>query len=250
MTRIDGLIDNVYTAQIKQRESELNALQSKVNPHFLYNTLEMISGMANESKTEEVTKATRSLGKLLQYSLRFENELVTVREEVVNINHYLAIQQMRFGNRFHTIIDFSPKALDYHILKLIIQPLIENSIFHGLEPKIGEGTVLISGNILNDGDLEIIVADNGVGIPYEDQVIINESLDSGINGFIKDTETHSINVNRGFALMNIHSRLQLRYGSESGLTIKSSPQEGTSVTLLIKSPRIIVSENDKGINNV
>jgi len=240
--RINTLINREYAAQIKRKEAELSALQSKINPHFLYNTLEMIKSMSEEENFSGIYDATHYLSKILQYSLHFENELVTVREEIASVRYYVKIQQMRFNNRFKVIFDLPPKVLDCKILKFIIQPLVENSIYHGLETKLGSGVIIISGAIKPDGGLSITITDNGVGISEEDLKIIQNSLKSGINGFIeqqdddplllKNTRVHS---NRGFALMNIHTRLQLRYGTKSGLMINSSPNRGTTVTVNIDS---------------
>lgn len=231
--RINTLIDSVYTAQIKQREAALNTLQSKINPHFLYNTLEMIAAMAADGRAEDINYATSSLAKILRYSLKFENEFTTVRKEMENVNNYLYIQKMRFGDRFRIISDLPPAVLNHSILKLVIQPLVENSIFHGLEPKLGQGIILISGELSADGSLCISIADNGIGISEKDMKTIQESLQSGINKFEKEPAQDIMRSNRGFALMNIHSRLQLKYGPESGLKIESSPDHGTTVRLII-----------------
>ena len=225
--RIKLLINNVYTAQIKQKEAELNALQSKINPHFLYNTLEMLANMADDDANVKIASASRSLGKILHYSLRFENEMATVREELQYVNHYLHIQQMRFNNRFEVVYDLTPAVLDFPILKLVIQPLLENSVYHGLEPRRGKGVLLISGERTPTGIILRII-DNGIGISNETLQTINESLLSGINGFSQEP-----GGNRGFALMNIHSRIQLKYGPKSGLMIESAKNKGTTVSLII-----------------
>ena len=232
VNRINDLIDNVYKTGLRQKESELEALQSKINPHFLYNTLEMISAMASDNDTDSVVEATKNLGKILRYSLRFDNETVTVREEIEHLKHYISIQQMRFNNRFNVVIDMPPDVLDSHIIKLIIQPILENSIYHGLEPKLGEGTVLISGERTEEGSLIITITDNGVGIHESDLVKIKESLKSGVNGFVKRNRQIP-SQNSGFALLNVHARLQLKYGIESHLDINSTLGMGTRITLYI-----------------
>lgn len=225
--RIKLLINNVYSAQLKQREAELSALQSKINPHFIYNTLEMIGNMADKHQISDISDISRNLGIILHYSLRFENELATVREELQHVRYYLAIQQMRFSNRFEVVYDLTPDVLDFQILKLIIQPLVENSVSHGLEPKLGKGVLIVSGERTDTG-IVLRIIDNGIGISEDVLQIINESLKSGVNGFTQD-----VGGNRGFALMNIHSRIQLKYGKNSGLKIESTQNSGTIVTLII-----------------
>ncbi len=240
--RINTLINREYAAQIKRKEAEINALQSKINPHFLYNTLEMIKSMAEEDNFSGIYNAAHYLGKILQYSLQFENELVTVREEIASVRYYVKIQQMRFNNRFNFVYDLTPEVLDCKIIKFIIQPIVENSIYHGLETKLGNGVVIIDGSIKPNNGLTITISDNGVGISEEDLNIIRDSLKSGVNKFDKHQDNdpllldnNAVHSNRGFALMNIHTRLQLYYGKNSGLIIDSSLNHGTTVTVNIES---------------
>ena len=165
------------SAAIFDKQAELTALQSQINPHFLYNTLESIRGQALMDDNFEIAKMVEALGAFFRYSISRKGNLVTLRDEIANINNYMLIQRYRFNNRFslEIIIDEEDEvAYDFQIPRLIIQPVVENAIFHGLEEKLEGGRVIIE-VIVTEKHLIITISDNGKGIPEDDMETITRA---------------------------------------------------------------------------
>lgn len=226
--RIKSLIDNVYTAQIKRKEAELNALQNQINPHFLYNTLEMIGNIAEIENVPQISSITKSLGRMFRYSIKSEKEVVSIKEEINHSKNYLNIQQLRFDNRFEVVFDTDDDVKDCKILKLLMQPIIENAIFHGLEKKVGKGVVVVTAKRINEDEIEMAVTDNGIGIDDDTLCLINKSLKANINYLGEEG-----NNTRGFALVNVNSRINLFFGEKYGLRIETQKNRGTKVIIHI-----------------
>ena len=200
------LYDRLYHAYLKEREAELRALQAQINPHFLYNTLDSIYWMAMLSNHEKIARMAVSLSESFKLSLNKGRETILIANELKHIEHYMTIQNIRYNNRFIYVQDVDESLMPLEILKLILQPLVENAITHGLEPKIGEGTVRLTG--YRDGDdLVFIVEDDGVGI--------------GDMSMIEN----------GYGLRNVRERLRLYYGESGRFEIVSAKDKGTTVTL-------------------
>lgn len=219
-------------SQIFDKQAELTALQSQINPHFLYNTLECIRGQALIDDNVEIAKMTEALSAFFRYSISKKGNFVTLREELDNINNYMMIQQYRFNNRFslEIMIDEEDKvAYDYLVPKLIIQPLIENAIFHGLEEKVAGGKVTIE-IILTDNSMMIIVSDNGKGIEKERLRLLNERIHAGAL-YLEPGEKGSTHT--GIALPNVNKRIQLLFGMQYGLQVYSTPGRGTDVEITV-----------------
>jgi len=200
--------------------TELKALQAQVNPHFLFNTLNTIARLAlleGASKTQEIVYA---LADLLRENLRDIDVPRTLEKEVKATKDYLAIQQVRFGDRIQTFIDIDPQIMNMMIPALTLQPLIENSIIHGLEKKIEGGQIYISGRIEGE-EIVITVRDTGVGVDIEH---IRNIFSAG-----KRTITHGHTT--GIGLINVHKRIQHHFGSEYGLKMESQVGEGTSCSI-------------------
>lgn len=211
-------------AQLLKKQAELDALQSQINPHFLYNTLEAIRGQALEYGLHDIELMTRSLSKLFRYSISNHNTMVTLREELDNIDNYLYIQHLRFNNKFTKTSHIDEDALDYMVPKLIIQPIVENAIYHGLEMKIGQGEIIISAYITKS-KLIIDISDNGLGISEYKLRQLNAKL-SKKNTLIKvNTKGSSI------GLQNINARIRLTFGQEYGISVYSTEGVGTDVQL-------------------
>lgn len=219
-------------SQIFDKQTELTALQSQINPHFLYNTLECIRGQALIDDNVEIAKMTEALSSFFRYSISKNGNFVTLREELDNINNYMLIQQYRFNNRFtlEIMIDEEDKvAYDYLVPKLIIQPVIENAIFHGLEEKVAGGRVTIE-IILTDTSMMLIVSDNGKGIEKEKLKELNERIHA-TNMYLETKKKGSIYT--GIALPNVNKRIQLLFGSQYGLNVYSTPGRGTDVEITV-----------------
>lgn len=212
------LTDDIVREQEEKRKSELDALQSQINPHFLYNTLDSIMWMIEAEKYEDAISMVQALGSLFRISLSKGKTLITIEDEIRHAQSYVAIQKYRYKNRFEAFFDVDNSLTHYKTIKLIIQPLIENAIYYGMEFMDGDGEIHI--RVKPDGaDLSIEVADNGPGIP-------TERLSS-----LLTEETRERSRGSGIGLRNVHQRIKLYFGSAYGLEIESEPDEGTLVRI-------------------
>ena len=219
-------------AEIFDKQTELTALQSQINPHFLYNTLETIRGQALLDGNEEIASMTEALGAFFRYSISGKGTMVTLRDELANINNYMLIQRYRFNNRFslETVIDEEDEAAyECMVPRLIIQPVVENAIFHGLEDMDESGKVTIE-ILLTEKNLILMISDNGKGIPEDELERLNERIHSDD---VKLLEPQSGTHRTGIALPNIDRRLRLLYGEGYGVNVYSTPGQGTDVEILI-----------------
>lgn len=217
VTRIRQLMDQIVREQEAKRISELNALQAQINPHFLYNTLDSIVWMAEKGKMQEVITMVTSLARLFRISISKGRNIITVDEEIEHAKNYLIIQQIRFKNKFTFVINVDDEVRKCKTLKLILQPIIENSIYHGIEYMVDEGLITINAGKRN-GRLMFEIIDNGLGI-------MPETLKN-----ILAFEHHS-DKGSGVGLKNVHERIRLYYGSDYGIEIESEPEEGTTVRI-------------------
>ena len=217
--RIQELMEQNIREQEAKRKSELKALQSQINPHFLYNTLDSIIWMAEGKKNEEVVLMTASLARLLRQSISNEDEVVSIGQEVEYARGYLTIQKMRYKDKMEFQIEVDPSILHIPLIKLVLQPVIENAIYHGLKYKESKGLLLVKGFMKNDNAV-LQVIDNGVGMDEETLAHIYER--------------HKMNYqSNGVGVYNVQKRLQLYYGNEYGITYESKKGEGTTATITI-----------------
>lgn len=215
--KLKNLIEEVFTAKIKEQEAELKVLISQINPHFFYNTLDSIHWMAIRNKDYAVADQLEALSEIFRHVLSRGSDMVTVKSEVEFLNHYMMLMQARFGRRIRIHI-YLPEELNTHLIpKLIIQPLVENAILHGLEPKKEGGLIEVTVG-RSPSALEIMVSDDGVGAD-EDQIR------SRMNGHSDLQDT--------FALCNIDERIKLRYGNGYGLKFESRMGVGCRVTVTL-----------------
>lgn len=224
----DGLIEantKLYEARLAKKRSELAYLKSQINPHFLYNTLETMKGSAIEEGAPNTMEMTKALGQIFRYSIKGD-DMVKLSDEFGIIKSYVKIQQIRFNGRIKVHYEFSDEMLDLRIPKMIIQPIVENAIFHGLEAKVGRGSLWIGGEIAGD-IMNIWVKDDGVGIDVRKLDEINVSL---LNTRGKQ-EIHSDSQHMG--LYNVNNRIKLAFGEQYGLQLISSPEAGTEVIMKI-----------------
>ena len=213
------LMEQNVEEQRQKRKSELKALQAQINPHFIYNTLDSIIWMAEWGKTKEVVLMTSSLAKLLRQSISNQNELVRVEEEVEYTRSYLTIQKMRYKDKLKYEILVNPEIQSKKIPKLVLQPLVENAIYHGIKYKEGKGVVCIDG--YKEGSSMVLkVQDDGIGMNEEQLKKIFEK---------RETDTRR----NGVGVLNVHERIQLYYGKEYGLKFSSIEGFGTTVEIRI-----------------
>ncbi len=220
ISEIERLIEEKYRLGKEVKHLELKALQAQINPHFLYNTLDLINWMSVRYKAHEIRTLVSALSKFYKLSLSKGEDMVTVREELEHVSTYVQIQNMRYEDRIKLIVDVPETLLDCQILKLVVQPLVENAIFHGIMLKDEEsGTVRISGEIYLD-NLFLHVKDDGIGMSKDK---IHNILSGKVN-----TQDH-----HGYGVRNIHERLHLNYGNGFGLSYRSVYGMGTTVTIKI-----------------
>lgn len=205
----------LYESELVKKQSELAYLQSQINPHFLYNTLESIKGMAVEEGAYNIFNMTKALAMVFRYSIK-GTDSVPLREELRIIKSYIDIQKIRFGSRLEAEYRFPEEILDIKVPKMILQPIVENAIYHGIEPKVGEGLLLLEG-YLSENVLHISIKDNGVGIE-----------DPKLNTLVK-----SDHQTTGIGLENVNNRIKLTYGSEYGVRLYSEAGKGTEVVIMI-----------------
>lgn len=219
-----------YVEQITRKQSELDALQSQINPHFLYNTLDSIRGIALSEGIAEIAHMTEALSAFFRYSVSKKSNIVTLEEELRNVDYYFAIQQYRFNNRFvlKKILAEDPDLLDCALPKLTLQPLVENALYHGLETKIGGGTITVRVT-MTERRLIINVVDDGIGIDAATLDALNKHLDSGQPAQPQVDSSRS----SGIALINVNQRIKLLYGSAYGITLYSTLELGTDVELVL-----------------
>ena len=217
--RIQELMEQNVYEQEQKRKSELKALQSQINPHFLYNTLDSIIWMAEGKKNEEVVLMTASLARLLRQSISNEDEVVPIANEVEYARGYLTIQKMRYKDKLEFQIDVDPSILHIPLIKLVLQPIIENAIYHGLKYKESKGLLIIKG-FMKDGNAVLQVIDDGVGMDEETLAHIYDR--------------HKVNYHsNGVGVYNVQKRLKLYYGDDYGITYESKKGEGTTATITI-----------------
>ena len=218
-----------YRAKVLKKQAELNALQSQINPHFLYNTLESIRGEALIEGMDEIADMTEALGNFFRYSISSKGSLVTLEDELNNIQNYYLIQKFRFGERINLKVDMEDRdaIIGFRMPKLIIQPIVENAIFHGLENKIGKGTITIS-IAVTDQRLVLVISDDGSGIREDKLLEMNERLQKGID-FSERTEDGG----SGIALYNVNQRIKLCFGDEYGIHVYSMLDNGTDVVITL-----------------
>ncbi|THF75710.1 cache domain-containing sensor histidine kinase [Cohnella fermenti] len=214
-----------YELQLLRQQAEIAFLNSQINPHFLYNTLETIQGIAAVRGVREIMTMTSALSGIFRYSIQ-EQEEVALREELEIVRKYLEIQQIRFEDRFEVAFDIDDSLMGVKVKKMLLQPLIENAVFHGLELMLGKGLLTVRVCEGAEGDLRIAIADNGTGIASDRLEELRESL------LWRDAPVEARKQGRnGIGVANVGRRIRGAYGEPYGLTIESEQGAGTTVIL-------------------
>ncbi len=221
--QIRNLIETVYKMEVIEKEAELKALEAQINPHFLYNTLTTISFMAKKAKAPTIINIANSLAKFYRLVLNKGSSFITMQEEIEQLQAYIDIQKIRFGALFDIVYNYEDSVLSFVTIKNFLQPLVENALHHGIEPKGSHGTILVCIKEM-DGRLEVSVIDDGIGVG-------EAMIDAIMKGNI---ERKSKN---GYALKNINERFVKYYGEEYTLNIFSRPGIGTTVRLAFPKSR-------------
>lgn len=219
MRKIKDLMDKVVEEQETQRKSELKALQYQINPHFLYNTLDSVVWLIDNNKNKEASEMIVALAKLFRISISRGRNIITIKDELEHAKSYLLIQSIRYAGAFEYEFDIDPNVIEYTTLKLILQPMIENAIYHGLKNRIDEGHIKVTAKLVN-AKVVFEIIDNGYGMKQEK---IDELYET-----FKNPE-----LNDGVGLKNIYLRLKIYYGDDADLQIESELDEGTTIRIII-----------------
>ena len=231
--QVNALMDDVVKEQEERRRSELDALQSQINPHFLYNTLDSIVWMIEGERNSDAVFMVTQLASLFRISLSKGRTVISIRDELIHARNYMNIQKVRYKDAFEVSWDIQEEILDCCTVKLILQPILENAIYYGVDAMDDEGEIDVIGR--KEGDLILLsVRDNGLGMPQEkvDQILSDE-----------EHEEREHKHGSGVGLINVHKRIKLRFGPQYGLTIESEPDEGTVVTIRI--PAVPYTEKNR-----
>jgi len=217
--RIKGLMQDIVSEHEEKRKSEFDSLQAQINPHFLYNTLDIIVWQIENEKQSEAVHTVTALARFFRLSLGKGKNIVTVRDEIDHVKNYLMIQHMRFKNKFDYEFDIAEDVLELPSLKLMLQPLVENAIYHGMEFMDGDGLIMVKAWREED-ELYLSVADNGLGMTEDKVEMILTGKSTSGNG-----------RGSGIGVKNVNERIKLYFGEAYGLTIDSEPDEGTTVII-------------------
>lgn len=220
---IGKLVEDIRVEELNLRATELRLLQEQINPHFLYNTLDNIIWLAESKETEQVVNMVSALSDFFRTTLSKGKDYISVKDEEAHINSYLQIQQFRYRDILDYEIDMDEEVYDCEILKLTLQPLVENALYHGIKGKRGLGHIQVKGSV-RDGLLEFQVKDDGIGMKEER---LNE-VRRIITGEAENTKEKG-----GFGLFNVNERIRLNYGREYGLRIESVYGEGTCIRVIV-----------------
>lgn len=226
--QINVLIDKNIEEQKNFQKAEMKALQAQITPHFLYNTFDTIIWLAEEEKTEDVVKITKAFSNFLRISLSRGHEWITIQQELEHIQNYLTIQKIRYADILNYEIKANESLLDNKMIKLVLQPLVENAIYHGIKNKRGRGKLCVTVDYLDDAHTSILftVTDNGAGFtPERLEEVLNE---------INESSNSSEKLASIYGLYNVNKKLKLYYGEKTkGLCIQSECGEGSEISFVI-----------------
>jgi two-component system sensor histidine kinase YesM len=223
INRINSLVNEVYIEKINQSQFELQMLQAQINPHFLYNTLESISMMAIINDDEMTSDMAANLGAILRYGISNYNQEVSLSEEIQNLQKYIALQEVRFKLLYTIKITIDPNLYSVRMIKLILQPIVENAVYHGMSNRRSGGEINITASVIGKDGLEFRIADNGGGMSEEQVQKLNEYIQG-------QNELYS-----SIGLRNVNKRIKLKYGEEYGVIINSEIGKGTIVFVTIRN---------------
>ena len=243
VSRINTLVKGMYDVEREKRHAQLNALQSQINPHFLYNTMDTLRWISKSRGQDDLSQVILDLAEFFKIGLSKGKELITIEQELIHTTCYLNIQKFRYAEKIDYSVDVDDEAKDCYIPKIMIQPLVENAIYHGIKTKRGPGHIHISGKIgrgeLGEAGetgepgqdmLVLLVQDDGTGMDAETL--------AGIRAELHNPTTNKRNI---YGVKNVHERIQLWFGSRYGLELESAPGLGTTVKITIP----VVKDGDR-----
>jgi len=219
--KLDMMVNQIKEDERRWRYAELRLLQEQINPHFLYNTLDTIVWLIEGNDPDKAVEVVVALSDFFRLVLSKGKEFISIRDEESHIRSYLQIQQVRYRDILEFEINIDPELYDYRVLKLTLQPLVENSLYHGIKYKRAKGNIVVTGN-LEGSNVHFRVEDNGVGMAQD----VLDKLRTEIGKPCKDTEV-------GFGLANVNERIRMNFGAEYGMSIQSTEGEGTVIDILL-----------------
>ena len=231
LTEINKLLSLTEKQEKLKREAELRSLQAHIRPHFLYNTLDTIHWMARKRGAEDVAELVESLSRLFRLGLSKGSDSITLAEELEHVESYLKIQKTRYRDKLNYSFTIDSSITHYSVLKLILQPLVENAIYHGIKERRGSGHIAIEAEIVGD-KIVLRVSDDGIGMTEDTLKKIRASLDAVGHSIVENEDTSLGGKQHGYGLLNVHERIRLTFGNDYGLTIESKYGEGTTATLV------------------
>lgn len=237
--KIKELLDSKIKEQENLKKAEMRALQAQINPHFLYNTLDTIIWMAESKKTDQVVDIVTALSSFFRVSLSKGMDWITIGEEVERIRSYLTIQKMRYRDILDFKIDVDVDVAENTILKLILQPLVENALYHGIKNKRQGGTIHVRARRLGENEVLLEVEDDGIGFTPEKLAKLRDELED---------DSGEIKLESGFGIGNVNNRIRLYYGKSYGVSIRSEYNSGTCVTLVIPAKMETAPQNEDSLN--
>jgi len=218
---IERFVRKIKEDERKMRRADLRLLQEQINPHFLYNTLDTIVWLIEGNDSDKAVNMVMSLSEFFRLVLSKGREYITIQEEEMHIKSYLEIQQVRYRDIMDYEIHIAPEIYQYRILKLTLQPLVENSLYHGIKYKRAKGNITVTGE-MSEGTIHFKVEDDGVGMEQEE-------LDNLRKEIVKPCQ----DTGKGFGLANVNERIRMNFGAEYGMTIDSEQGRGTCVEIVI-----------------
>jgi two-component system, sensor histidine kinase YesM len=223
MARIHTLMDQIQMKQEEKRQLEFAIMHAQINPHFLYNTLYSIKGLCDMGLNKDASQMITALSSFFRIGISKGREIISIKEEIEHIRHYLFIQEMRYGDDFSYEVEVDSEILPNNIIKLSLQPLIENAIYHGVKQKRGKGVITIRG-YQGGGNIHLEVADNGNGIQPEKLQEIAAEMEASF----QDKKQFI-----GIGLKSVNERIKIHFGPQYGLSISSEPGNGTVISIVI-----------------
>ena len=232
IARLKQVIQDNYESQLQRKKAELAALHSQINPHFLYNTLGTFQMLAVTDGQERLANMAYHLGQLMRYALK-TGTLVELKQEVEHIEHFLSLIQERYEERLEYVIQIPQELLTYKVPRFTLQPLIENAIYHGIDPKIEGGCIQVRG-CQEDGQLVLEILDDGIGMSSEEL----QRWQSALN-----YEANLLNRSHHIGILNVQGQIQRIYGPEYGLALASGPT-GRGIVMTIRLPLCSPKESE------
>jgi len=224
MVKVKKLITVIVQKQIAVKEAELKALQSQINKHFIYNVLEAVNMLAESHHEYEISEIITSLGRLMRYNMNWDKQYVMLEEEIENTKNYVNLMNARYGNLFTLELDIDAPLLKHEVLRMLVQPIVENAVVHGFEKK-GQGGLISISACIRDNAMFVIISDNGTGMDKETLGKLRRDIEPGNAG------EHYQGGRTGIGLKNVNTRIKLFYGKDYGLMIESEEDSFSSVTM-------------------